>query len=79
MVDILFSSGTSFLFSSLYPMGGLPLVHIPLLAEAAFLSRILSPVTSLSNCANDHSVFIYGVCKYCMPPLSTETYIEEIV
>jgi hypothetical protein len=40
-----------------YPRGTRPPIHMPLRLEAAILSRIRSPVTSRSNCANDSSTF----------------------
>ncbi len=38
-----------------YPSGIEPPVQIPLRLEAATLSRICSPITSRSNCANESS------------------------
>jgi hypothetical protein len=38
-----------------YPSGTTPPIHMPFFFEAATLSRIRSPVTSRSNCANDRS------------------------
>src|ERR1700740_1444264 len=38
-----------------YPSGGTPPIHIPFRFEAAILSRMRSPMTSRSNCANDNS------------------------
>jgi hypothetical protein len=37
-----------------YPSGGTPPIHMPLLFEAAILSRMRSPMTSRSNCAKDN-------------------------
>jgi hypothetical protein len=34
-----------------YPSGGMPPIHMPFFLLAVILSRIRSPVTSLSNCA----------------------------
>ncbi len=52
------SSGFTTSFRSLrsYPNGTAPPIHMPLRFEAAILSRILSPVTSRSNWANDSMV-----------------------
>src|SRR5271167_3140615 len=36
-----------------YPIGTVPPIQIPLRLEAATLSRMRSPITSRSNCAND--------------------------
>src|SRR6202051_1745421 len=40
-----------------YPTGTLPPIHMPFSLEAAILSRILSPVTSLSNWAKESKTF----------------------
>src|SRR5438045_7767066 len=44
-----------FAFSTRYPSGGTPPIHIPFRFEAAILSRMRSPMTSRSNWANDKS------------------------
>src|SRR6202158_5908426 len=38
-----------------YPIGSVPPIQIPLRLEAATLSRMRSPITSRSNCANESS------------------------
>jgi hypothetical protein len=48
---------TSFLSFASYPSGGTPPIHIPLRFDAAILSLILSPVTSLSNWAKESNTF----------------------
>ena len=40
-----------------YPIGIRPPSHMPLALEAATLSRTLSEITSLSNCANESRTF----------------------
>src|SRR5208283_924209 len=48
---------TSRLSRTSYPSGGTPPIHMPLRLEAAILSRMRSPVTSRSNCANESRTF----------------------
>ena len=45
--------------------GELPPIHMPFFLEAANLSRIRSPVTSRSNCANDKSTL--SICVFAIP------------
>src|SRR6266849_3549187 len=48
---------TSWRSRTWYPSGTRPPIQIPLRLEAAILSRMRSPVTSRSNCANESKTF----------------------
>src|SRR5947208_3439267 len=50
------STTTSARFSTRYPSGTAPPIQMPLRLDAATLSRMRSPVISLSNCAKDNSM-----------------------